>query len=846
MEWTTLTEVQRLPRRALAALLRRLVLPIEILLQEGPYRPFVAEFSRACDAAEPWYALGQKPERVGRLGLDAVEMRGSREEQQMWGTLWSASRAMEFARTGQVEAAREQFQHTLELIRDWEPEHTLGEASRTLRRQASESIAHLAEILPNAGDPPLDGDGLAVPVFYLSKPDPPNPSETDAYDLSFDRELEKLAHLLMAGHVAVFCGAGISIDSGLPSADDLRAALLELLPASEREVDWLRHYGMPFEEFLEAIHNHVALGPIRDLFAEGEPSAGHRFVADLASLGYLQTIATTNFDELIEKALRDGRVPYRVAWRPEDLTVAARDEGSVSVVKLHGTVSDPDSLALVLERVAGRRHVPAREEAIRTLFAHGSHKAVLVLGYSCSDQFDITPAIESLGGSLKCVYFVQHETSFDWHAGTVKGRLRKNPFRESREGVRLICHTTRLLERLYEGMTGRALPPSGETRTDGNWRTFVQRWWRQIPEAERSFVGHNILGNLWYRCGDYRAAKAHFRAALSMTAPRFVTPYGDPMLYEGLILERPSVPGEVRCQALLQVGGCHRALSEYRDAMRRFDEAAGLARSCGDQALEAAASGSAGTVLFNTGNFGEAVLRHQHSAAIWERLGDRPRELGTCLANLGNVYGASGQLEEALACFRRGVEIAREIGDKVGEGSRLGGLGVVQSRLGQWPEAEASHLAALGIAVALDDRSGMAHQFGGLATVKTARGDLQGGIADARKAIALFEELGDRQGLARALGNLGQYCLAGGVVGLGLESLVRSLEMAAAIGDASVLANAIRGLQMVIESCLVTEATRMDIKRAKALLEAAHESGEAPDIRALEAVIGRLVPFLGS
>jgi tetratricopeptide (TPR) repeat protein len=856
-----LSLLQRLQPRALASLIRRLVLPFEILLERSAYRPAVIEFTRACDAAEPWYSLGHDPGSVGRLEQEGQEMRGSRVERCLWSAIWSASRAMEFARTGNLQGARSQFRHTFELIGQWESEASLRQPARQLAQQAGKALDRLIKTLPRDGDPPLDGDSMAVPGFYTASRKDETPDETGA-EADFEEELAELTRQLTDGRAAVFCGAGISIDSGLPSAWDLRSALLEKLPASERERGWLSDYEIPFEAFLEDLHRHADLKALFGLFAEGKPNAGHRFLARLATADLVTTIVTTNFDELIEQALADQGVPFQVAWRPEDLVAATRGGEGVHVVKLHGTVSDPGSLALLLERVAASHHVLPRAEAIRSLWDSGNHDTVLVLGYSCSDEFDISPAIASISGSGKRVVLVEHAAS-GWHARPLHTRMRKNPFREFPHGVRLACHTNRLMEKLAAGVsenkassseaariaslgTASAVKPTAE---DG-LRAFVDAWWRTVPESGRRFTGHQILGDLGYRCGDFRAAKAHYRAALAITAPRFLPMHGG--LFPGvdtasqhMVIERASVPPGVRCRALMRVGGCHRALSEYTDALRRFREATELARSAGEQALEAEASTAMGTVFFNTGRFAEAVECHEHGADLFRKRPDQQRNLGTCLANLGNAYGESGRLEEARKSFVEGVEVARGIGDKFGEGSRLGGLGVVYFRQGDLGASEAAHRESLEIATQLGDRSGIGHQLGGLAAVEAEREDFQRAVALAMESAAVFEQVGDRQGMARILGNLGQYCLSAGQAGLGFESLVRSLEIASAIGDPTVLANAQEALGLAIAFCAAAGAPSADTERARTLVEA-FRPRSGPDVRELEPVIARLVRFLES
>lgn len=842
--------LNRLGPRAFAAFARRFVLPFELWLREGAYGPFVAIFSRACDAAEPWYALGHDPHNAPKLELDAVEGRGTAEERKMWSVLWSISRAMEVARRGDLSSARSQFLFAVKLVRDSSPGSPFGEAARQLLKQGGEYVARAAESASLGADPPLDCEALVSPGFTRSDPTPwedhdqtrqSNLAEsTDFQPLSFEDEIESLMRLVRSGSVAFFCGAGISIASGLPSAHALKSALLRQLPASEVEVEWLLECDYPFEAFLE-----VFLGPERPeqllkVFGVGEPSAAHELLAELVARGALRTIVTTNFDELIERALAARQSSCRVAWQPEDLAALATLGEEVRVIKLHGTSSVPESMALVMEQVAGRRHVESRERAIRMTFSDGRHEAVLVLGYSCSDWFDISPAIEALGPSAKHVYIVQHECC-EPHAEDIRIKRTKNPFRRCARGTRLVCDTDYLFERLSRAITGCGF--SARSLADEKWRALVDRWWSQFPRRDRPRVGHHILGLVWYKCGDYRAAKAHFRAALAGATPRVVFHHGVDFL-EGLGMAVPSVPPAEYCEALLRVGGCHRALSEYPDAMRRFREAEAVARHSGEKELEAGASSSVGTVLFNTGEFASAARCHEHSAQIWRDLGGPADQLGPCLANLGNAYGAMGRLEEALSSFQEGIELAREIGDKMGEGSRLGGLAQVHRLRGDWSAAAASSRAALQIAERLGDRSGIAHQLGSLALVKAAQGDLTGAIQDGIRASEIFQELGDRQGQARILGNLGADFLSAGRIDAGVECNLRSLEIASGIRDVTVLSNAASRLEQVIQWMVATGASPEDGERATSMI-AEYREGRGHDIRPLEVAIGRLLNSSG-
>jgi NAD-dependent SIR2 family protein deacetylase len=60
-----------------------------------------------------------------------------------------------------------------------------------------------------------------------------------------------------------------------------------------------------------------------DVFDLGKPNTNHVLLAKLARAKYLKTICTTNFDQLIEKALQSERLvkgkDFQVFYKEDDL-----------------------------------------------------------------------------------------------------------------------------------------------------------------------------------------------------------------------------------------------------------------------------------------------------------------------------------------------------------------------------------------------------------------------------------------------------------------------------------------------------------------------------------------------
>lgn len=110
---------------------------------------------------------------------------------------------------------------------------------------------------------------------------------------------EKLAR----GETAIFCGAGISFNSGLPLANDLIIYILTLLKVSSNDAEKILQSHLPFEAFIQTLTEEAGVEEILNIFSKGEPNTNHDLIAQFVKLGFVKTVLTTNFDTLIEKAL---------------------------------------------------------------------------------------------------------------------------------------------------------------------------------------------------------------------------------------------------------------------------------------------------------------------------------------------------------------------------------------------------------------------------------------------------------------------------------------------------------------------------------------------------------------
>ena len=155
----------------------------------------------------------------------------------------------------------------------------------------------------------------------------------------------------------------------------------------------LQALGVPFEVVLGQVSDHTGAFVSRYLQQitprTARPNPNHGAAAALA-LGTtsvaprVRLIVTTNFGECIEGAA-GGRLSV---WVPQEGAFQV-PPGSPALLKLHGTISDPPSLGTTPAALARRDSADWRGSLVACLGTSN----VLVVGYSFSDIFDITPAL---------------------------------------------------------------------------------------------------------------------------------------------------------------------------------------------------------------------------------------------------------------------------------------------------------------------------------------------------------------------------------------------------------------------------------------------------------------------
>lgn len=196
--------------------------------------------------------------------------------------------------------------------------------------------------------------------------------------------------------VMFFIGAGVSSPSGLPLGNQLRDILLMKLypeyPSWEHEKtfradfypDYPKDEDITLEMVLQQLGQRMGYEGIKDFLKPffgkiKEPSLSHELIATLSKKKYITFILTTNFDNLLEEALRREKVDFRVVSR-RTAEIDYELSKKVIIWKLHGDLKKPRSLSITEEDVL---HFPKKKRtSLQKIFQNFN---IVFIGYSMRD-----------------------------------------------------------------------------------------------------------------------------------------------------------------------------------------------------------------------------------------------------------------------------------------------------------------------------------------------------------------------------------------------------------------------------------------------------------------------------
>lgn len=265
-------------------------------------------------------------------------------------------------------------------------------------------------------------------------PQPPTMERTARMTLVTTSTTDRLLSLAFSlkstpGSYAVLLGAGISVASGVPSAWSVLTDLLSQLSLArnvqvplngEDLVTWyLEEFNEEptYESVLERLaptqYDRQAI--LRGYFEATEeqrlngakqPTAAHHHIAQMIADGVINVVITTNFDGLMETALRDRGVEPTVIRGQGDLTgLGPLHTAKATVIHLHGHYLSPEEM-----RNTGPELTDYTEEAERFLDRIMTDFGLVIVGWSAKYDPKLAAAIRRSFRRIYVPYWIDPAT----------------------------------------------------------------------------------------------------------------------------------------------------------------------------------------------------------------------------------------------------------------------------------------------------------------------------------------------------------------------------------------------------------------------------------------------------
>jgi tetratricopeptide (TPR) repeat protein len=312
------------------------------------------------------------------------------------------------------------------------------------------------------------------------------------------------------------------------------------------------------------------------------------------------------------------------------------------------------------------------------------------------------------------------------------------------QNQRLVLTITGAEELLWLNLQGEDEQPTQLDKFYG-YLQWTREGLREFPYPIVLWVTRRILKNLSRRSPDFwswRRGVYRFVAEESSRVPQLPR----------LEVNRQDLEPEFDAEFLLP-------LEDLLQLVARTEEQSGTAT-----ASLAALYDQLGRVYAQRVNRGEAEdLQEERMEAIacFRRAIELQEQFGLAaermvsLRQLGDFYLSQSNYPTALEHYQQALEIAREIGDRQGEARSLGNLGNAYIFLGQYQQAIDFQQRYYDIAGEIGDRQGEAKSLGNLGNAYIFLGQYQQAIDFHQQSLKIKCEIGDRRGEAASLGNLG-------------------------------------------------------------------------------------------
>ncbi len=580
--------------------------------------------------------------------------------------------------------------------------------------------------------------------------------------------IRRILNKLERKELFVFCGAGVSLSSGIPTVgqidesgavqDGIQTYLMRELGFSTDEMK--KFLGIiPFEAFLQVLlDNHLPLTTFASIF-QAEPTYIHHLMAQLFRRGILSLIGTTNLDMCFESAMNMVGVFYAPVRGPEDLGRFGEPQESYNTVfKLHGSVDQLEDMGITIRSIAQKKNLDTRKKIADAFFSGTpTTDTILVFGYSCSDVFDLVKWVPHIPRKLNVIYINHCAGNSGTNAVGSEDNARPRRMFSGHNLDIVNCDTDILVRKIGSHIGFRC---TTERSPENYWRMTLK-------DCIRDFTGFTLAkvrGNLYYLCQEYNKSLLSHQEALSLAnsgMQRLVASRNIGFSYyrlnrvdEAMFFMKQTYPlarklGEHGHEAniLMNIAACYADRGQYELSLECYMDALSISENSGLLREQCFILGNVGLMYAYAGRCEESLKYTMQGISLAHQLGEVETE-GKFYANVGEAYLNDGKYQKAIEATRIAIDIAKDIGDSHGEINRRTNLLIAELRGGTLDIKRCHEQANVLLQQSLDCGNDLyaanCHQL--IGDCHLADGDITSAIAAWKTAKLIYDEISPSKG----------------------------------------------------------------------------------------------------
>lgn len=508
--------------------------------------------------------------------------------------------------------------------------------------------------------------------------------------------VEGLVDIIRSGRAAVLLGAGISRQAGVPMVEEIIPEVLDCLNIPEAEAKKFIETALPFEASMQALLSLENSEGLFDLFIGDSPGRNHLLITRIAKSGLVPLVLTTNFDTLTETAAKSIDCDLELCYDGDDPGLFPSKGSLPRLVKLHGCITRRGALGATISAVANERSVAVRRNTLSHFLGAGSIEHLIILGYSFSDKFDISPAFAGLRLPLK-YWIIEHSKDSECSIVPLSSLKLGHALRDS-DGAVIHMNTDDFVRHVWEATQPDVPPEVSYSHTSAKMKL---RQWRSVLEAHHGPGAMDLLAASLLKTANLCSeSNGHAKRALGILDPHIQTRlaasahqimgdnFRDLQLPEeaprhlraALILAHRLDRADLKARALNSLGILLEDSAKMMDsagesdtphpprriALKYYDIAKRWAEDARDEELAAKCEGNIGIAMKNVTapNFRRAAFSRLHSALrIARRVGDQ-RSVARYYGMMASCISLLGKKRVGISLWNRALQVSTDMGDK--------------------------------------------------------------------------------------------------------------------------------------------------------------------------------------